>query len=41
MNHSPPPLDGTDLVDVSALPNFDDGGRPGTCGNCTARNKLD
>ncbi|MER7004276.1 endonuclease/exonuclease/phosphatase family protein [Dactylosporangium sp. NPDC000555] len=36
-----PLLRGTDLRDVSAHPGFDDGGRPGTYGYCTARNKLD
>lgn len=36
-----PLLRGTDLRDVSAHPGFDNGGRPGTYGSCTARNKLD
>lgn len=36
-----PLLTGTDLRDISTHPNFDDGGRPGTYGYCTARNKLD
>jgi endonuclease/exonuclease/phosphatase family metal-dependent hydrolase len=36
-----PLLSGTDLRDISAHPAFDDGGRPGTYGYCTARNKLD
>ncbi|GAA4257767.1 endonuclease/exonuclease/phosphatase family protein [Dactylosporangium darangshiense] len=36
-----PLLRGTDLRDVSTHPGFDDGGRPGTYGYCTARNKLD
>jgi endonuclease/exonuclease/phosphatase family metal-dependent hydrolase len=36
-----PLLGGTDLRDISRHPAFDDGGRPGTYGNCTARNKLD
>jgi endonuclease/exonuclease/phosphatase family metal-dependent hydrolase len=36
-----PLLTGTDLRDISAHPAFDDGGRPGTYGYCTARNKLD
>jgi endonuclease/exonuclease/phosphatase family metal-dependent hydrolase len=36
-----PLLTGTDLRDVSEHPGFDDGGRPGTYGHCTARNKLD
>jgi endonuclease/exonuclease/phosphatase family metal-dependent hydrolase len=36
-----PLLTGTDLRDISAHPDFDDGGRPGTYGYCTARNKLD
>lgn len=31
----------TDLRDVSEHPTFDDGGRPGTYGYCTARNKID
>lgn len=31
----------TDLRDISEHPAFDDGGRPGTYGYCTARNKLD
>jgi endonuclease/exonuclease/phosphatase family metal-dependent hydrolase len=36
-----PLLHGTDLRDISTHPAFDDGGRPGTYGYCTARNKLD
>ena len=36
-----PLLDDTDLRDVSEHPSFDDGGRPGTYGNCTAANKID
>jgi len=36
-----PLLSGTDLRDISEHPGFDDGGRPGTYGHCTARNKLD
>ncbi|MDR7273552.1 endonuclease/exonuclease/phosphatase family protein [Catenuloplanes atrovinosus] len=36
-----PLLSGTDLRDVSTHPGFDDDGRPGTYGSCTARNKLD
>ncbi|WP_433086649.1 endonuclease/exonuclease/phosphatase family protein [Dactylosporangium sp. CA-052675] len=36
-----PLLHGTDLRDVSAHPAFEDNGRPGTYGSCTARNKLD
>jgi endonuclease/exonuclease/phosphatase family metal-dependent hydrolase len=36
-----PLLAGTDLRDVSAHPAFEDNGRPGTYGYCTARNKLD
>jgi endonuclease/exonuclease/phosphatase family metal-dependent hydrolase len=32
---------GSPLVDVANLPNFDNGGRPGTHGNCTAGSKLD
>ncbi|NUR09942.1 MAG: endonuclease/exonuclease/phosphatase family protein [Nocardioidaceae bacterium] len=36
-----PLLGGTDLRDVSEHPSFDDGGRPGTYGSCTARNKID
>ena len=36
-----PLLTGTDLRDISAHPAFDDGGRPGTYGHCTARTKLD
>ena len=31
----------TDLKDASAHPKFDDGGRPGTYANCTAREKID
>jgi endonuclease/exonuclease/phosphatase family metal-dependent hydrolase len=36
-----PLLRDTDLRDISTHPSFDDGGRPGTYGYCTARNKLD
>ncbi|WP_344618994.1 endonuclease/exonuclease/phosphatase family protein [Dactylosporangium salmoneum] len=36
-----PLLRETDLRDISAHPGFSDGGRPGTYGYCTARNKLD
>ncbi|MBM2618468.1 endonuclease/exonuclease/phosphatase family protein [Actinoplanes sp. LDG1-06] len=36
-----PLLSGTDLRDISEHPAFDDNGRPGTYGYCTARNKLD
>ena len=36
-----PLLRDTDLRDISAHPAFDDNGRPGTYGYCTARNKLD
>jgi endonuclease/exonuclease/phosphatase family metal-dependent hydrolase len=36
-----PLLRDTDLRDISEHPNFDDGGRPGTYGYCTARNKID
>ncbi|MGI5176603.1 endonuclease/exonuclease/phosphatase family protein [Dactylosporangium sp. CA-152071] len=36
-----PLLRDTDLRDVSTHPGFDDGGRPGTYGYCTAPNKLD
>jgi endonuclease/exonuclease/phosphatase family metal-dependent hydrolase len=36
-----PLLRDTDLRDISSHPEFDDGGRPGTYGSCTARNKLD
>jgi endonuclease/exonuclease/phosphatase family metal-dependent hydrolase len=36
-----PLLGDTDLRDISAHPSFDDGGRPGTYGYCTARNKID
>ena len=31
----------TDLKDAATHPSFDDGGRPGTHGNCTAGEKLD
>lgn len=33
--------DGSDLRDVSAVAGFIDGGRPGTYGNCTAKDKID
>ena len=36
-----PLLTHTDLRDISEHPGFDDDGRPGTYGYCTARNKLD
>jgi endonuclease/exonuclease/phosphatase family metal-dependent hydrolase len=36
-----PLLRDTDLRDISTHPAFDDGGRPGTYGYCTARNKID
>jgi endonuclease/exonuclease/phosphatase family metal-dependent hydrolase len=36
-----PLLKKTDLRDVSTHSGFDDGGRPGTFGNCTASNKID
>jgi endonuclease/exonuclease/phosphatase family metal-dependent hydrolase len=36
-----PLLTGTNLRDIATHPGFDDGGRPGTYGYCTARNKLD
>ncbi|MGL4325734.1 MAG: endonuclease/exonuclease/phosphatase family protein [Beijerinckiaceae bacterium] len=36
-----PLLTKTDLQDVFAHPKFDDGGRPGTYGNCAASNKID
>ncbi len=36
-----PLLRDTDLRDVSTHPAFDDGGRPGTYGYCTARSKID
>jgi len=36
-----PLLCDTDLRDISSHPAFDDSGRPGTYGYCTARNKLD
>ncbi|WP_433060469.1 endonuclease/exonuclease/phosphatase family protein [Dactylosporangium sp. CS-033363] len=36
-----PLLRDSDLRDVSKHPAFDDAGRPGTYGSCTARNKLD
>ena len=36
-----PLLRETDLRDISTHPRFDDGGRPGTYGYCTARNKFD
>jgi endonuclease/exonuclease/phosphatase family metal-dependent hydrolase len=32
---------GSDLKDVSEHDTFDDGGRPGTYGNCTKNNKID
>src|SRR5439155_7104066 len=36
-----PLLSGTDLRDISTHTGFDDGGRPGTYGNCTAANRID
>lgn len=36
-----PLLRDTELRDISTHPAFTDGGRPGTYGSCTARNKLD
>ncbi len=36
-----PLLTGTDLQDAFNHPNFDDGGFPGTYGNCSASNKID
>ena len=36
-----PLLRDTDLRDISTHPAFEDGGRPGTYGYCTARNKID
>ena len=36
-----PLLTGTDLVDIAQHEAFDDGGRPGTFGNCTASQKID
>jgi endonuclease/exonuclease/phosphatase family metal-dependent hydrolase len=36
-----PLLGGTDLRDISTHPDFDDGGRPGTFGTGTAKNKID
>ena len=33
--------DGSNLKDIASHPAFDDGGRPGTHGNCTASGKLD
>lgn len=36
-----PLLKNTDLKDVFTHPKFDDGGRPGTYGNCAASNKID
>jgi endonuclease/exonuclease/phosphatase family metal-dependent hydrolase len=36
-----PLVTGTDLRDISTHADFDDGGRPGTFGNGTARNKID
>lgn len=48
LNDSPerPPLqplvgNGSPLKDIFKVPGFDDGGRPGTHGNCTASSKLD
>jgi endonuclease/exonuclease/phosphatase family metal-dependent hydrolase len=36
-----PLLRATDLKDIAEHPAFDDGGRPGTYANCTAREKID
>lgn len=36
-----PLLRDSDLKDIAAHPSFDDGGRPGTYGNCTAHEKID
>ena len=36
-----PLLAKTDLRDISTHPGFDDGGRTGTFGTCTAVNKID
>ncbi len=36
-----PLMDATDLRDVSEHTGFDDGGRPGTFGTCTAANRID
>ena len=36
-----PLLQETDLRDIATHPSFDDGGRPGTFGNCTASQKID
>lgn len=36
-----PLISQTDLQDISEHPRFDDGGRPGTFGACTASNKID
>lgn len=36
-----PLLDDTDLKDIFVHPQFDDGGRPGTFGTCSASNKID
>jgi len=33
--------DGSDLKDISSHPKFDDGGRPGTIGNCEEKDKFD
>jgi endonuclease/exonuclease/phosphatase family metal-dependent hydrolase len=35
------PLLSSDLKDISSHPQFQDGGRPGTFGNCTKSNKID
>lgn len=36
-----PLIEGTDLKDIFLHPTFDDGGYPGTYGNCAAENKID
>lgn len=38
---SPLLANGSDLRDVTQVAGFEDGGRPGTYGNCTASNKID
>ncbi|MGD9659251.1 MAG: endonuclease/exonuclease/phosphatase family protein [Methylocystis sp.] len=36
-----PLIEGTDLKDIFLHPTFDNGGYPGTYGNCSAENKID
>ena len=36
-----PLIEGTNLKDIFLHPTFDDGGYPGTYGNCSAENKID